>query len=130
MAGNCEETEIDGEVNMGGVSCYGCQTNYYPYNWTDKYMCVSPDYLRERKNGFVYDSNCQQYEYNGNTIVCNACKFPYFLENGECVDTCTVGQKVVYDVQNQMIVRNICKDVGGNATCEYYAYGIKTSAFS
>lgn len=88
-------------------------------------MCVSPDYLRERKNGFVYDSNCEQYEYDGSQIQCNACKFPYFLEAGECVDSCTAGQKVVYDVQNEKVVRNICKNVNGNASCEYYAFASK-----
>ena len=119
---NCQETQIDGAKSIGKITCQGCKTQYFPYNLKDKMICVDRSYIKERKNGFVQDTNCLAYQYSDNKMKCLECKYPKLLKNDACVDSCSANELkyAVYIDSNKRYKKNVCVNGTPIANCEWY----------
>lgn len=90
----CVETDVDGTVDFGSKYCTGCATNYFPYDFNNKYVCVERSYVNLKETSF--DTNCEVITYdNSDDFKCLRCKFGYFIKNNnngsytnECVTSC------------------------------------------
>ena len=133
------DTTEDNNLNVGEGGCSQCADDYYPYDFTGKYLCLDRTYLHSFKNTFVNDPKCSQYKYENNDFVCEECKNGYFMNGSTCVDStgCTGGthpQLAYIDDTTKKLVKNVCKDVttiNGSvavAQCNIYTFGYKANA--
>lgn len=130
---NCSttDTDITGVENLGKF-CFGCNTQFMPFNITNKYVCIDKSYLNQRLNGFTADANCTAYEFTADrTMVCRRCANGWFLrtDTNACVDgvntTCDGAKKpfVFYiDSTTKKIQKNICSSLINAALTDCLSY--------
>lgn len=102
-----EECEVhaseSGLVNIGEGGCQGCSTDYYPYDFSEKYVCLDFNYLIIRQENFqpidnLDDRNCLAYAFDG-VYKCTQCRTGWFLheDDATCLTEaeCTGGLKAI-----------------------------------
>ncbi len=138
---------MDGlSVNIGGGGCAGCNTGYFPYDFTGKYMCIDRDYLRVRKNAHNDDENCKAYKFiktTENRYVCQLCADGTYLYQGTCLTateclaiTNMSPFRALRDITTFLLKKNMCADstndyvissnTGVEAECEVLVLGRET----
>ncbi len=74
MHAECDQYDIDDSEEK----CSSCNDSSYPYDFTDKYICIEKNYL---ENQTFYD-NCEVHDDTG----CIRCEYGYYLySNNECL---------------------------------------------